>query len=100
MVTSFTDEDGKTTSFTYNDPNYWRVKAVTDPTGATTDISYGTNPPSVESTLNFNGNTSTVDVYTQLYGLGRVYLTQRRQGQTSGNYDSVMTTYDALGRPS
>jgi YD repeat-containing protein len=53
-----------------------------------------------ESTLNFNGTTSTVDTLTALDGLGRGHVTQRRQAQGGSNYDSVETDYDHEGRPS
>ncbi len=51
-----------------------------------------------ESTLNFNGTTSTADARVTLDGLGRTSVSQRRQGQGSANYDSVQTKYDSSGR--
>src|SRR3989454_3305303 len=99
VATSATDENTKTTSFGYNDPNYWRLKSITDPSSAVTNISYFTVPFASESTLNFNGTTSTVDSRTTLDGLGRAQIVQRRQGQGSTSYDSVETDYDSVGRP-
>src|SRR5881296_1075082 len=68
---------------------------------ATTNISYSTSssPFAVESTLNFNGTSSTADTRTTLDGLGRVHISQRKQSQGSTNYDSVQTDYDSVGRP-
>ena len=99
VATSVTDENTKTTSFGYNDPNYWRLKSITDPASAVTNISYFTSPFASESTLNFNGTTSTVDSRTTLDGLGRAQIVQRRQAQGSTSYDSVETDYDSVGRP-
>src|SRR3989441_4327896 len=99
VATSVTDENTKTTSFVYNDPNYWRLKSITDPASAVTNISYFTSPFASESTLNFNGTTSTVDSRTTLDGLGRAQIVQRRQAQGLTSYDSVETDYDSVGRP-
>jgi YD repeat-containing protein len=100
-VTQATDENGKNTSWAYNDPNFWRPTSTTDPTGAVTALSYFTSPNTgSEIALNFNGTASTADTRTTLDGLGRIRVTQRKQSPTSGNYDSVETDYDALGRPS
>src|SRR5208337_3177782 len=99
VMTQSKDENGQPTNYTYNDANYWRPRAIEDPTTATTTLSYSTNPSAIESTLNFNGTTSTVDTRTTFDGLGRVHISQRQQGQGSTNYDSVETDYDPLGRP-
>ena len=95
-----TDANGQTTTTNYADSNFWRPTSVVDPTRATTSIAYATNPVASESTLNFNGTTSTADTLATLDGLGRIHVSQRKQSQTSASYDSVETDYDALGRPS
>jgi YD repeat-containing protein len=102
VMTSETDLNTppNATSNTYNDANYWRLKASTDPSSAITNINYSTNPFSIESTLNFNGSTSTADVLTTLDELGRTHISQRKQSQGATTYDSVETDYDALGRVS
>jgi len=99
VMTGETDVRGLPTTYTYTDNYYWRPASIMDTTGATTDFTYVTDPFAIESTLDFNGTTSTVDVRTTLDGLGRTRITQRQQGQGSANYDSVETYYDALGRP-
>jgi RHS repeat-associated protein len=99
VMSQLTDENGQTTNYTFNDPYFWRLTSTTDPTGATTNISYSTNPYVIDSTLNFNGSTSTVNARITLDGLGRVHISQRRQGQGAIAYDSVETDYDSLGRP-
>ncbi len=101
VQTSVTDENGQTSTTTYNDANFWRATATTDPTSAQTTIAYSTVAPAwaAESTLNFNGSTSTVDKRTTLDSLGRPHIAQTMQSQGSANYDSVETDYDSLGRP-
>jgi len=81
----------------------------TDPASATTTLCYWPDGPSSctshsglfgsESTLNFNGTTSTADTLTALDGLGRTHVTQRRQTQGGTNYDSVETDYNPVGLP-
>jgi YD repeat-containing protein len=102
VMTSETDLNtpSNSTSYTYNDANYWRLKASTDPSSAITNISYSTNPFSIESTLNFNGSTSTANGLTTLDELGRTHVSQRKQSQGATTYDSVETDYDGLGRVS
>lgn len=98
VVTSTTDENSKQTTFTYDDPNYWRVKAIADQFPSTMNISYFTNPFGSESDMDFNGTISTVDSRATLDGLGRGHITQRKQSQGSSTYDSVQADYDSVGR--
>lgn len=101
VVSSVTDENGKVTSFNYNDPTdpyYWRVQSITDAFPSTTNFSYFTLPHGSESDLDFNGTTSTVDTRTTLDDLGRAHITQRKQSQGSSTYDSVQVDYDSVGR--
>ncbi|MBV9269103.1 MAG: RHS repeat protein, partial [Acidobacteriaceae bacterium] len=100
VQTSTTDANGKTSSVSFADANYWRPTSTTDATGAVTTMTYATSPIASESTLNFNGTTSTADTRATLDGLGRTHVTQRRQAQGSSSYDSVETDYDTLGRAS
>jgi YD repeat-containing protein len=100
VQTSMTDENSKNWTTTYNDANFWRPTAKSDPTSASTSITYGI-PASAwwtESTLNFNGTTSTADTRITLDNQGRPHVTQQKQSQSSSNYDSVETDYDSLGR--
>ena len=101
VQTSETDENSKTWTTTYNDPNFWRPTASTDPTNAQTALAYSISPSAwaTESTLNFNGTTSTADTRTTLDSQGRPHVTQQEQSQGSSNYDSVETEYDLVGRP-
>jgi len=112
VMTSTADENGQIWQTGYAspaDPNYWRPTSTTDPASATTTLCYWPDGPSgcathtglfgSESTLNFNGTTSTVDTLTSVDGLGRTHVTQQRQTQGGTNYDSVETDYDAEGRP-
>jgi YD repeat-containing protein len=99
VVTSSTDENGQTTSFSYTangtDP-FWRIKSTTDALSNTTSYAY--TPTTFESVLTFNSGASTVDVWTALDGLGRAYITQRKQspGATSG--DTIRQYFDSDGR--
>jgi YD repeat-containing protein len=99
VMTSATDENSQIWSAAYTDPNYWRPTSATDPASASTSLHYYTGPFATESTLNFNGTTSTADTRAILDGLGRTHVSQRRQTQGGTNYDSVETDYDAEGRP-
>jgi len=99
VQTSTTDENGQLWSVGYLDDYYWRPSSTTDPASYTTNLSYSTGPSASESTLNFNGTTSTVDTRTTVDGLGRTYWTQRQQKQATNSYDTVQNTYDPLGRP-
>lgn len=100
VETSATDENGNTVSNTYNDPNFWRPAASADQESNATNFTYGSNPTTVESSMLFNGNSSTSDVLTTLDGLGRTLVTQQKQSPSSSTYDSVEGSYDSLGRPS
>ncbi len=100
VMASLTDENTQPTTYTYNnDPYFWRANAVTDAESNTTNLTYA-SLTSVESSLNFNGSTSTTDILATLDGLGRAHITQRKQSPSASNYDSVETDYDSLGRPS
>jgi hypothetical protein len=99
-MTSATDENSKSTTWTFNDANYWRPRSVQDPALATTNLSYFTGPVAAESTLNFNGTISTLDTRATLDGSGRLHVGQTKQSQTSTSYDSIETDYDSLGRVS
>ena len=99
VQTGATDENGKSTSVTYNDPHYWRATASTDQLNNQTNYSYTTIPAfSIESSFSFNAGNSVIDQLTTLDPMGRPHVTQQRQGPTSSTYDSVETDYDALGR--
>ncbi len=98
VATSATDENGNTVSSLYNDPYFWRPHSSTDELNNTTTLSY-TGDMTVESTLNFNGTTSTSDILATVDILGRPMLSQTKEGPNSSTYDSVETSYDSLGRP-
>jgi len=98
VETSAADENGQTVSYDYNDPNFWRMTTSKDQENNATNFTYTSNPSSMESSLVFNGNSSTTDALQTLDGLGRSIVTQQRQSPTSSTYDSVETSYDTLGR--
>jgi RHS repeat-associated protein len=103
VQTSVTDANNKTTTTYYNDSqNTWRPTSATDPTGATTSLTYYTSgtPKGSEGALIFNSSASTVDTRTSLDALGRIRVSQTKWSPSSPNYDSTETDYDPAGRPS
>ena len=99
VQTGATDENGNSTSITYNDTHFWRPTAYKDAANNQTNYTYATSPSfTVESTLSFNSGNSVADQLTTLDSLGRPHVSQTKQGPTASNYDSVETDYDALGR--
>jgi YD repeat-containing protein len=98
-ATSITNENGKQTKVTYTpDQYFWRPNSTTDEAGNTTSITYPSGNVA-DSALSFNGGNSLVEIRATLDGLGRLQVSQRRQGPGAANYDSVETDYDSLGRP-
>jgi RHS repeat-associated protein len=99
--TSSTDENQKTTNFTYNtaaDPSIWRVKQTTDPLGNVQNTIYGISTN--ESVLNFNSGLSSVDVLATFDSYGRPSTAQIRNAPGGTSFDTIETDYDALGRSS
>ncbi|HWG37568.1 MAG TPA: RHS repeat domain-containing protein, partial [Terriglobales bacterium] len=86
------------TAATFN--SMWQPTSVTAPNGAVTSFLYP-NVSMVERVLSFNGGNSSQDLYTESDALGRPFLQQTRQSPgtgTGGTFDTVQTTYDAMGR--
>jgi RHS repeat-associated protein len=99
VISSSTDANGQTSYKNYTtDPYFWRPESTKDPLLNVTSFSYPSLIQS-EGYLNFNGTVSTVDVTSTLDSLGRPFYSQRKQGQSSGNYDTAQQNYDSLGRP-
>lgn len=112
VMTSITDENSKTATVFYTgtgnplgapDPFFWRPFGAQDQLSVGTSFSY----PSVvatESRMSFNGGNSVVDHRTTLDAFGRPILSQTQQapgtGPGTGNYDSLQTAYDSVGRVS
>ena len=97
VVTQITDANNQTGNYQYTDL-FWRTTQVTDQANVPTPIAYSAN--SVESSVVFNGGSSTVDMLATLDSLGRSHIAQKKQSVNVGaNYDSVETDYDSLGRP-
>jgi RHS repeat-associated protein len=74
----------------------WRVKEYTDEASNDTTFTYGVT--SSENNLTFGSSTN--DILTTLDSLGRKILVQKQQGPSATQYDTVRTTYDAVGRVS
>ena len=75
-----------------------RPYATTDQLSNATTISYPSDTVT-ESAMLFNSNKSVVDQRTKLDPLGRVILSQTKEGPSSSNYDSTQRDYDIFGRP-
>jgi RHS repeat-associated protein len=95
VSTSVTDENGSVTKTNFTeggaaDP-YYRPLSMVDPLGNTTAATYTTK--TFESSMNFNGSTSTTDQLITSDGLGRQIFGQQRQGQGGATFDSVQTKY-------
>jgi RHS repeat-associated protein len=102
VATSATDPNGKITSSSFTDANFWRPASVTDPASAVTSFTYPASSPynNAESKLLFNSGSSVIDALTTVDGLGRPHVAQIKQGPGATNYDSVETDFDVVGRPS
>lgn len=96
VLSSTTDENGKTATTTYTDPYFWRPYSSTDPLLNSTTYTYTTN--SKESVLSVGQGIGVVDTLTTLDSLGRPFLTQQRQGGGSTSFDTTETDFDSLGR--
>jgi YD repeat-containing protein len=94
VVTSVKDANNQTTTYVYNDPNFWRLTEIDYPDQGKTTISYtdSANGFSVEtSRLLSTGVNHQVTRY--LDGLGRIDKSVDSQASSE-----VDTAYDALGR--
>lgn len=97
VQTSQNDANGKNTGVTYSDPAFWRAAGTTDQLNYSTAISYPSHS-AVDSALLFNSNNSVTELRAQIDGMGRLQLSQRREGPNSTNYDTTETDYDIAGR--
>src|SRR5271157_2471309 len=99
VATSVTDANGKITTSSYTDANFWRPASVTDPASAVTSFTYPASSPynNVESTLLFNSGNSVIDALKTIDGLGRPRVAQIKQGPGATNYDSTETDFDVIG---
>jgi RHS repeat-associated protein len=97
VQTSATDENGQTTTTTYNDAYFWRSNKVTDAASNIANFTYDAQI-SVEGSVAFGSSTS--DVLGTIDQLGRPHVSQVKESPSSSTYDSVETDYDSLGRPS
>ncbi len=96
LVTSASDPNGQTTSYTYSDPLN-RVKTVTRPDGGVTTYNYGDSLGSLYvETLTKQDSTRNIDAYQFFDGLGRP--NRSFLGVGGGNYHTSDTQYDNMGR--
>jgi RHS repeat-associated protein len=103
VETSVTDENGEISAVGYTDPYFWRPNSVTDQETNTTNIDYTTASGSTDAAIETSlvvGSGSTSDFRLTLDGLARSLVSQVKESPTSGNYDSIETDYDVVGRGS
>jgi len=94
-----TDGNGLASTATYNDASHlWRPTSITAPDGKAISINY-ISPNQLEQATTFNSGVSTSDTLVTQDGLGRTFLSQRRQGPSLPSFDTVQTAYDAMNRP-
>jgi RHS repeat-associated protein len=96
VATNSTDLNGNASSTSYTDPYFWRPASVTDPTSASTTLTY--TPTTVESRMLFNSSNSVAEKITTVGGYGQLLYSQREEGPSSANYDSRQVIYDSLLR--
>jgi YD repeat-containing protein len=87
-----TDANGNGPTYTYNDPLF-RATSVTDASGQGTNMSYGVNSTQISATV----GTSIIESDTLTDGFGRVIDSQSPESPSSGNYDTVSTSYGWSG---
>ena len=98
VVTSATDENGKSVTLTHND-SLWRVSTFKDQLQNATNYFYYdvANNFYIAPTLWFNNNASLVQHDTDFDPFGRITDTNTRN-ITAGNYESTNRMYDTDGR--
>jgi hypothetical protein len=79
VQTSFTDENGQSTTSTYNDTYFWRPNKVTDAASNIANFTYD-GAVSVEGSVVFGS--STTDALTTVDSLGRAHISQLRESPT------------------
>jgi len=96
LTTSLTDQNGKITTYGYDD--MWRIHTGTYPDGGSETYTYDDTPPSIsvqiQHTIDATNSTNEYDLYD---GLGRQIGQIKANGETTP-YDRVDTCYDAIGR--
>ena len=98
VLGTVTDEAGATTTIAHSGESFWRPSSMSDGLGNVTTFSY--SPTTSESVLSFNNGSSTVDNLVTVDGLGRVHVSQKRQGPGSSYFDTVETDYNSDGQVS
>jgi RHS repeat-associated protein len=93
------DENGQTTTTTYNDQYFWRPVSVTDPLTNVTTIGYEINPTALWTSATFNNNQSVANTGNGFDGLGRLVVQNHLQAPGANSYDQVTQSYDSNGRP-
>lgn len=100
VMTSATDENGKTAAVIFSDPFFWRPASMSDqltPANSTT-FSYSANL--YESSLLFNSSNAIVDHRLTLDAFGLPSINQVPQSPAATAYDSFQVDHDGSGRMS
>jgi RHS repeat-associated protein len=94
------DLNGNQTTYSYGDPNFWRVTGIAYPDSGSTTFTYneGTTFPWNIQTSSKQSGSNNVTSESILDGFGRT-VTQELTSDPNGNgIDEVDTTYDVVGR--
>ena len=97
LQVSETDPNGRTTTYSYDDP-LSRLKSETRPLGGgTTSYEYGDTPGSIYvRTLTSQNASQTIDDYQTMDGLGRASRSLHYRGNST--YETSDVLYDFMGR--
>jgi RHS repeat-associated protein len=90
-----TDENSQVTTYTWNDPYFWRPANVKFPDGGETDLTY-TGQTSIKTQTKMNSTPQYITATQLLDGLGRPKESQLNSDPQGVVYQD--TTYDAVGR--
>lgn len=103
LVTSTTDPNSRTTTFSYIDPQTFvvdalnRIRTIAQPDGGLTTYNYNDTPGSLSiQTLTKQDSSRSIDTIQAFDGLGRPSRSFLNVG--GGNYNTSDTQYDVIGR--
>jgi hypothetical protein len=100
VKTSSTDPSGGVTQYGHGSDPFSRVTSIEDALEQNTiygTYPMGSSPDTVNSSFTFNSGNSIHNTTQTTDGYGRTLNTQTQQGPSSGNYDTVSSTYQWNG---
>jgi RHS repeat-associated protein len=101
-ATITTDANTNQSSVNFGSDPFWRPMSTTDAAGNVTNYKYtpasGSSPATVDVLKTIVSGSSSEETLTQFDSMGRVKLSQIRQGPASVQYTITETDYDSNGR--